>query len=64
MRKRIELTFDVKYEPITESEEKQLRIVLNSIISDLTINYLRKQEASEQQQFSSETISHPTNLHP
>ena len=47
MRKRIELTFDVKYEPITESEEKQLRIVLNSIISDLVIEHLRKKDASE-----------------
>ena len=47
MRKRIELTFNVKYEPITESEEKQLRIVLNSIISELTIEHLRKKDASE-----------------
>jgi hypothetical protein len=52
MRKRRVVTFDVKYEPISEDDEKQLRIVLNSIISELTIDILRKRSDREQSQIN------------
>jgi hypothetical protein len=51
MKKRKEVTFDWKFQRMNPDDEKQLQIVIDSVITEIVFKYLRERDKADEPRY-------------